>query len=61
VPDGVVDAQAHGLADVPLGETEAEGAEHLDLGGSPEWFRVDEQPIEIEDDSVDGPAAEDVR
>ena len=56
--DGVVDAQAHGLADVGLGQLEPEGAEHLDLGLAPERLRVDEEAVEIEDDGVDGPAGQ---
>ena len=36
-----------------LGEVETECCEHLDFGVAPERLRVDEQPVEIEDDRLD--------
>ncbi len=56
--DGIVDAQAHGLAHVLLGEVETEITEDLDLGLTPEGLRIDEQTVEVEDDRLDRPAAE---
>jgi hypothetical protein len=53
VAHGIIDAQAHGLAHVGLGQLEPERAEHLDLRLAPEGLRVDEQAAEIEDDRFD--------
>jgi hypothetical protein len=58
VPDGIVDAEAHRLTDVGLGQSETDGGEHLDLRPAPERLRVDEQTVEIEDDRIDGAVTE---
>ncbi len=55
MPDRVVDPQAHGLADIDLGEVESQAAEDLDLRLAPERLRVDEQPVEVEDHGIDRP------
>jgi hypothetical protein len=57
VAHGIVDAQAHGLAHVVLAQLESERSEDLDLGLAPEGLRIDQQPVEVEDDRLD-PAAE---
>jgi hypothetical protein len=58
VPDGIVDAQAHGLAHIRLGQLETEGPEDLDLRPAPERLGVDQEPVEVEDDRPDGSSAE---
>ena len=48
VADGIVDAKAHGLADVELGQLEPNSSEDLDFGSAPERLGVDQEAIEVE-------------
>ena len=60
VAHGVVDAQAHGLAGLLLGEMQAERGEDLHLGPAPERLGVDQQAVEVEHHRGHRPAREGV-